>query len=160
MLAKVRTKESEQALAMLCSAYRRTRLAIPDGAVTRYEDELGSILAASFNPGDIVFAPWDLDGHPDHEAVSRASRRAADLRQCRFLEIPIWGWHWADPYMGNFPLHRAVAIMLTPEEQRVKYKAIQAFQSQLQPDHETGKPAILPDYALARLLRPYEVLLR
>ncbi len=157
VLATVRTEESERAMALICPTCLRKRLAMPDGAVARHEQELAMMLAESFAPGDTVFAPWRLDGHPDHEASARASHYAARLKQCRFLEVPIWGWHWADPYAGDFPSRRAVAIMLDPETQRLKAHAIQSFQSQLQPDPDTGSPAILPDYALARLQRPYEV---
>lgn len=159
-LAELRTNESQCALSLLNSNIQRDRLMIRDGGVTEAEEELEAILTSVFSHGDTVIAPWLLDGHPDHEAASRASWMASRKRFCRFLEVPIWGWHWVDPKDRIFPTQRVVSIALTPEERRLKSRAIHIFESQLQPDQGTGKPAILPDYALARFERPYEVLFR
>ncbi|MDR5872131.1 hypothetical protein P9239_17435 [Caballeronia sp. LZ062] len=40
-----------------------------------------------------------------------------------------------------------------------KLRAVQAFRSQLEPDTATGQAAVLAEHALARLTRPYEVVL-
>ncbi|MBV7481394.1 PIG-L deacetylase family protein [Bordetella sp. BOR01] len=160
LLAGTRTRESERALQLLSVRVRRRRLAIPDGAVARHEQALAAALAASFDAGDTVIAPWRLDGHPDHEAVARASLQAAAARGCRFLEVPIWGWHWADPRRGDFPAHRALTIALPPADLAAKARAIRAFRTQLESDPDTGSPPILPAFALARLQRPFEVVLQ
>ena len=99
-------------------------------------------------------------GHPDHEAAGRASRHAASAKECRCLEAPIWGWHWAAPEDGSFPWPRAVAVRLGEDDLRAKHRAIAQFRSQLEPDPSTGNAPILPGFALARVLRPFEVLLR
>lgn len=160
VLADIRTQESLRALSLLHPDFDRSRIGIPDGEVTQAESELSQLLTDQFNDGDTVIAPWYFDGHPDHEAASRASHAAAQHRRCRFLEVPIWGWHWVVPSEDTFPAQRAIRIELTADEQRIKSEAIQHFQSQLRPDPGSGKPAILPDFALARLARPYEVLFR
>ena len=159
-LAEIRTQESLRALSMLHPDILRDRLGIPDGGVSQAQTQLEIQLRKRFNQGDTVIAPWHLDGHPDHEAASRASHAAARQQGCQFLEVPIWGWHWAQPDEPRFPAQRAFQIELTPLEQHLKSRAIQQFQSQLLPDPVSGKAAILPDFALARLERPYEVLFR
>lgn len=160
VLAQTRSRESEHALNLLCGKIRRRRIAIPDGKVTQHERRLATDLAKSFSTGDTVIAPWCLDGHPDHEAVGRASRQAALARDCRFLEVPIWGWHWANPGQGDFPGHRAICIPLDADDCQAKARAIDAFRSQLEPDVDTGNPPVLPTFALIRLQRPFEVVLR
>lgn len=159
-LARCRTRESEAALALLAPGAVRTRLGVPDGQVEQAEHALAGRLADGFAPGDTVVAPWRLDGHPDHEAAARAGRCAAQARGCRFLEAPIWGWHWADPRDEAFPWRDAVAVPLGADALRAKKDAIRLFRSQLQPDPAVGQPPVLPDYALERLQRPFEVILR
>lgn len=159
-LAEVRTRESEQALAALNVRATRTRLALPDGEVTAREHELAERLAGFLSPGDLVIAPWVLDGHPDHEAAGRAGLRAAQARHCRALEAPIWGWHWAEPQDGSFPWPRAAAVPLHQDDLDAKQSAVAQFRSQLDVDATTGNAPILPAFALARVMRPFEVLLR
>ncbi|SAI21944.1 Uncharacterized proteins%2C LmbE homologs [Bordetella ansorpii] len=159
-LAAERSRESEQALAALNVPATRTRLALPDGQVAAREQELVQRLSQWLSPGGLVIAPWSLDGHPDHEAAGRASRHAASAKECRCLEAPIWGWHWAAPEDGSFPWPRAVAVRLGEDDLRAKHRAIAQFRSQLEPDPSTGNAPILPGFALARVLRPFEVLLR
>ncbi|MDR3398627.1 MAG: PIG-L family deacetylase [Pandoraea sp.] len=156
-LVRTRTWESELALRLLSVSVRRDRLAIPDGHVARHERALEAPLVAALDAGDTVIAPWRLDGHPDHEAVARASLRAAATKQCRFLEVPIWGWHWADPRRGDFPSDRALAIPMNADDQQAKAHAIQAFYSQLVLDPDTGAPPILSRFVLVRLQRSFEV---
>jgi len=159
-LARVRTRESVCALRGLGTDIRRRRLRIPDGAVGRYLPEIVAALSPHLQPGDTVIAPWAADGHPDHEATARAGRQAADNCLCRLFEVPIWGWHWADPLRGDFPAHRALAIALTDADAAAKARAIRAFGTQLQADPATGNPPILPDFVLARFRRRFEVVLR
>lgn len=159
-LARTRTWESEQALRLLSVSARRDRLAIPDGSVARYEPELEAALIAALETEDTIIAPWRLDGHPDHEAAARASLRAAAAVRCRCVEVPIWGWHWADPRSGDFPGYRALAIPLDDHDRQAKARAIQAFHSQLVPDPDTGAQPILTASVLARMQRSFEVVLQ
>ncbi len=158
-LAQERTRESERALQCLAVPAVRHRLAIPDGGIEPRQAQLAHRLAAALQPGDTLIAPWRLDGHPDHEAVARAGLHACADRGARFLEVPIWGWHWVDPAQGDFPVERAVCVPLDAADLAAKTQAIQAFRTQLLTDASTGQPPILPAFAIARLLRPFEVLL-
>lgn len=159
-LAAARTKESELALRWVAPRAVRKRLMIADGSVTTSERRLLDMLVPLFGQNGLVIAPWRLDGHPDHEAVGRAGCMASGLRGCRFFEVPIWGWHWAHPRDGTFPWHRAVSIPLTPDEQSAKVHAMQLFCTQIEPDLETGRRAVLPGFALERFRRSFEVVLR
>lgn len=159
-LSRTRTEESLEAVRRLSIHARRDRLAIADGTVSQHESELSERLMPFIMPGDAVIAPWCFDGHPDHEAVSRASRSAASARGGRFLEVPIWGWHWVSPAEDRFPWHRAIALELNAEDQAAKAHAVDAFRSQLTEDPSLDQGPILPAFVLARLLRSFEVVLR
>lgn len=156
-LTEARARESHCALQRLSLHCRRHRLGLPDGQVARHEAQLFECLRATLSRGDTVMAPWQLDGHPDHEAVARACRRAVQATGARGIEVPIWGWHWADPSAHALPFERAVCVPLSGSDRSAKMHAIDAFQSQLRPDPSTGAPPVLPAYALARWQRSFEV---
>ncbi|OZI42655.1 acetylglucosaminylphosphatidylinositol deacetylase [Bordetella genomosp. 5] len=159
-LRQARADESSAALATLGVFASRVRLAIPDGGVSAREKALAEALARVVDRGDTLVAPWRLDGHPDHEAVGRAAAEVAARRECRLLEAPIWGWHWADPADEPLPRDRAVCVPLDPADRHAKARAMRCYTSQLAADASTGRPPILPPFALARFHRPFEVFLR
>lgn len=74
-----------------------TCLELPDGNVAAHRDELAGWLAGRLDDGaiDAVFAPWPLDDHPDHRAVSRAVAAALE-RLGRPEGVQVWGYEvWA-----------------------------------------------------------------
>ncbi|EPN67646.1 hypothetical protein A234_28421, partial [Pseudomonas syringae pv. actinidiae ICMP 19101] len=78
-LAENRPQESAQALNLLEIPFEQlawTRGGFADGTLGEHEDRLVEFLAQQLGPTDVVFATWAGDGHPDHEAVGRASARA------------------------------------------------------------------------------------
>lgn len=160
LLAGARTAESELATRMLAPHANRIRLGLKDGHVAAEEERLTERLGELVDENDVIIVPWRMDGHPDHEAVARAGYKTSQLRFCRLLEVPIWGWHWADPEGHAFPWHRAVSIALTLEERHKKEQAIRFFRTQIESDPGTGREAVLPHFALERFRRPFEVLLR
>jgi LmbE family N-acetylglucosaminyl deacetylase len=136
------------------------RLGLADGTLSANEAELRMRLRELIRPADVLVAPWRWDGHPDHEAAGRACAAVVEAAGARWLEAPIWGWHWCRPDDPAFPWSRAVALTLPPATQAAKHRAVQAFVSQLRPDPSTGAEPILPDWALARLVHEREVFLR
>ena len=159
-LADVRPQETREALQRLHMRYVQTlRLGLPDGGVERSEAQLAATLGEHLRPGDVVFGTWRHDGHPDHEAVGRAVSSEAERRDLPFVEIPVWTWHWASPDDSRVPWSRARRIVLDTDTHARKLHAVEAFRSQLEPDAATGRAPILPDHVLARLTRPYEVVL-
>jgi len=161
-LAAARAQESREALQRLGVGNLGAqgdvqRLGFPDGGLRSQEDDLTAALADLLVPGDVVFATWEQDGHPDHEAVGRSARRAAEKRGAALIQVPIWAWHWALPDDPRMPWASARRLMLSRADLDAKQYALQAFTSQITPDASTGRAPILPAWALTRMLRPFEV---
>jgi LmbE family N-acetylglucosaminyl deacetylase len=133
-------------------------LGLPDGEVAddepRLTDLLTEILAAR-PAGTWCAATWRGDGHPDHEAVGRAADVAAGQTGALLVEYPLWMWHWASPDDPDVPWDRAHAVPLTRDAIERKQAAAHIFGSQVE-----GADAVLPPFALARLLAVGEVLFR
>lgn len=153
-LAATRCSERKRGLRALGLAGSSQRLVFPDGGVTANEQGLMHALVALLEPGDVVFTTWRLDGHPDHEAVGRATASATRARDATLVEMPVWMWHWARPDDPRVPWERLVRVALDAGDRNRKSRAIAEHASQLDPDGD--RPAILPDWALARLQRPFE----
>jgi LmbE family N-acetylglucosaminyl deacetylase len=155
-LSLLRPAESEAALQCLgAGAATVLRARIPDGRVRRHRDELKAWLLTQLAPTDIVFAPWRLDGHPDHEAVGEVAAELEHEIGCKLIEVPIWGWHWADPEGGRFPWGRARRLAFDAATEWKKRRALRCYRSQLIGDGERGP--VLPPGVLAHFVRPYEV---
>lgn len=158
-LRKVRPEETSKALAQLGVNARIRRFRLPDGQVEQHAAKLREKLAGTFLGSDIVLTPWALDGHPDHEAVTRLAREAASLcGAAPPIECPIWGWHWATPDEEDFPWAQAVRLNLPPEIRQRKRRALRAFSTQI--TAAPGRPAILSPITLRRFDRPWEIFFR
>lgn len=72
------------------------RLGLPDGGLT---DAFGRLLAA-LEPlvarADLVLAPFESDGHPDHDAVGRAAVTLSGVDTVLW-RFPVWTWAWTEP---------------------------------------------------------------
>lgn len=158
-LAWHRRAESEAAWSLLGLAGSRVvRLSVRDGAVDRKESEIGAALRELCTPESLCLATWAGDGHPDHEAVGRASRSAAEAVGAEFVCYPIWMWHWASPGDARVPWDRARSVTLETELARAKRSAAAEFVTQTQPlSQDPADQPVLPRGVLARLLREFEV---
>ncbi len=153
-LAHVRAAEREAALRELRTPRTRvTRLHLPDGGVTR-ETGLADWLEPLLAGASHCFAPWELDGHPDHDACGRAAALACHRTGTLLVRYPVWAWHWTTP--ATFPWQTAERIELDPETLAAKHAAIAEYRSQIAP---LAGETILPPPVLARFLRPFEVVL-
>lgn len=130
------------------------RLGLPDGGLCEREVELARSLAKCIPDGAVIVAPFEFDGHPDHEAVARACRTAATERGLTLVRYPIWAWHRgaAELFMES----RSVRFILSERARAAKRKAIAEHRSQL--DERPGG-AILPAHVLDYFYQPYEVFL-
>lgn len=180
VLARVRTRESEAALAELAqlapsgrvdTAIRRIRLGLPDGAVSETEDDAVDGIAEvleSAPPGTWLAAPLRVDGHPDHDASGRAAHRAAArFPSVRTIEFPVWLWqHSAPGDTSEVDWDAARAIDVDDELWAARETAMDRFRSQLTLDH--GVPAdrsgtdpetavVLPPRVRERMLRRRQV---
>lgn len=133
-------------------------------------------MRALLQPGDLVVAPWEHDGHPDHDAVGHAALAATTLPGTRLLRYPVWAWHWlqADTVQAPF---RAIRMPLAEDTAARKQRAIACFTSQLGASAaataetpatartpRTASPVppapILPTHVIERFQRSFEVYLR
>lgn len=158
MVSDVRRREVEAAYRALGVAPSRHIFAVPDGSVADHEDHVMALLADLVGCGDLVVAPWEGDGHPDHDGAGRAAVRAAGAVGAALLAYPVWAWHWAHPDAGDLPLPRAARHDLSDADQRAKAAAVAAFSSQLAPRPGPDPDPILGPAVLARFTRPFEVL--
>src|SRR5690606_13943913 len=67
-LRAVRSGEVAHAIAALGVRAQVHRLGLPDGDVDGHREALEATLRSMLRPGDLVLAPWEQDGHPDHDA--------------------------------------------------------------------------------------------
>lgn len=132
-----------------------TSLDFTDGSVAQAESALIGAVAAQLRPTDHVFCTAAWDGHPDHEAVGRASRAAADLQQTRLSEFPIWAWHWADPMGLMPPRGGAVRYRLGTAAWQAKQRALACFTSQRAGPGDCDP--ILPAHVIERFERGEEL---
>jgi LmbE family N-acetylglucosaminyl deacetylase len=159
-LSAVRPQESVEALRRLgmpLHSLKWLRGGFADSQVAARETALCEFIERHLRPNDVVFTTWREDGHCDHEAVGRASAKAAERVGAILHELPVWTWHWATPEDSFVPWHRARKIALTPKLVARKRHAIHAFASQLEGDPHIGLPPVLAPYVLDRLLQPFEV---
>lgn len=131
---------------------RVTRLRCPDGGVTR-ETRLADWLEPLLAHATHCFAPWEFDGHPDHDATGRAAAIACARTETALVRYPVWAWHWALP--DDLPWAEARRIPLDEAALAAKLDAIAAYHSQIAP--LAGAPVVLPPDVLARFRRPFEV---
>jgi LmbE family N-acetylglucosaminyl deacetylase len=154
-IARTRIAESAAALDLLGARDAEViRLRFGDTRVADREEELSAILAELCAGFGACLAPWEGDGHADHEAAGRAARRAVP----DMLAYPVWMWHWAAPGDPRVPWQRACQVALPADAAASKRSAIAAFTSQLT-DREGGLPPILPAAVVDHFTRRQEVLL-
>ena len=155
-LNRVRRAELDRALATLSSRpLRAVRFAIPDGSVRTKMAELIGALRKLCESGPTLVAPFEADGHPDHEAVASACLTVAAELGLPIARYPIWAWHHAQP--AAFAGARWGRFALDAQTQAVKYAAMNCFASQLNPGD--SREPIVPAHVLAYFRRDYEAFL-
>ena len=134
---------------------------LPDGGLVEHEARIADLLMTYLNPDRWCIAPWQHDGHPDHEAAGRAAAAACLDTGARLLSYPVWSWHWARPADPRLPWAQAITVPLSCEVSARKAAAIAAFGTQLEPLSDAPEDAaILPQDIVDRFHRPYEVFFR
>lgn len=158
-VARTRRDEATAAYLALGIAPTRHALGIADGAVAADEGALATTLAELTSSRDLVVAPWQRDGHPDHDAAGRAAGVAIARTGAVLLAYPVWAWHWAVPGSDHLPLDRATVLPLDAGDRTAKAAAVAAFASQLTPRSGPERDPVLAPSVLSRFARPFEVLL-
>lgn len=148
-----RHRELIAALDELAPARNSTivRCGLPDGQLTANADRIAAILEQTVVAGDLVFAPLDCDGHPDHDAAGAAVRPFIDRADVEVLHYPIWAWHWHDP-SESVVASAGRRVEISPAAAAAKARALRCFTSQL-----TGAQPVLPSHFVDRFDTPMEV---
>ncbi|WP_202843368.1 PIG-L deacetylase family protein [Luteimonas saliphila] len=157
-LREQRPEEVEQALAALGVDAQVRRLGLPDGGLAGCRDTLERAVTALLGPDDLVLAPWERDGHPDHDALGEAALHVAQSTDACLLQYPVWAWHWLQPDATRAPFD-AFTVRLDAQAMAAKRRAIACFASQLGTAQPATPPPILPAHVVERFLRPFEVYL-
>jgi LmbE family N-acetylglucosaminyl deacetylase len=152
----VRRRELRAALSCLSGRYIQWhRLGMPDGNVVSHESSVERAIKTRLPADATLVAPFEHDGHPDHEAVARICMTLGLRRSISVLRYPIWAWHHSSPEAwrgGEF-----VRFELSAEAQLAKARAIRCFASQLD---TAGSHAVMPAHVLGYFSRAYEAFLR
>lgn len=147
-----------QSLGLPMSSVQSWRL--PDGDLANRKAELRERLSSTLKEFDLLLSPWELDGHPDHEACGDVAAQAASAHGAKLLRYPVWGWHWSGSLdrKNGLPSARGVRYALDAPAKNAKDSAIKAFKSQVQPDL-AGTAPVLTVETLSRFRRNFEVYL-
>lgn len=142
-LASARRREVYAALAVLAPSADVQLLGLPDGRVLHHLDDLVEQLQPILKDCTHVVTPWAEDGHPDHEACSRAAARALPPGAVHW-QFPIWAWHWADPGGDEPPRSALRRVHVDAACAEAKAQAISCYASQIQPlSDQPGDEAVL-----------------
>ncbi len=115
-------------------------LDIPDGRVeVTWENKLKIIAVLRAHKPKIVFAPYWVDRHPDHEQTSHLVRQAAYLAGLKKIETgePPFRPHKVIYYQTRFEFTPSFIVDISGAHEQ-KMKAIRAYESQF---HRPGQAA-------------------
>lgn len=136
-LATMRREELRKAVSVVAPRSVVEFLGFPDGGLREHIDKLSErirgFVSARDSPGVLLLAPWEGDGHPDHQIVAAVAREISQRIGARLLEYPIWMWHWASPEVESLPWPLMSQLTLSPEEQELKRRSLSMHHSQLRP---------------------------
>jgi LmbE family N-acetylglucosaminyl deacetylase len=145
-LGTLRREELTEALRKLCPTHVSvTRLGLPDGRIACHVNRLRNAILSLARGEITLIAPYEHDGHPDHEAVGGVCLEFARSQQLPIARYAIWAWQRAaaeqlrEARWGKF--------LLGDDALRAKTRALSCFRTQLE-----GCDAGL-------LLKPYEAFL-
>jgi LmbE family N-acetylglucosaminyl deacetylase len=151
----VRRDELKGALRKLCLKHVSVvRIGLPDGQVGRYANRLRDLIVSLVDPFTTLIAPFERDGHPDHDAIGGVCRGLARSHGIDIARYPVWAWHHADP--ASLEAERWGRFPLSLEARRAKARAVQCFASQLKPPR---RAPVVPRHVLSYFERPYEAFL-
>ncbi len=160
-LARLRRIESQRALAALDLAdslsLRIRELFLPDAHVKSFRTELESKLREEIDSQCVVIAPYDQDGHTDHDEVGACARKLAAEVGCELYFFPVWMWFWRKPE-ESVRQEAFMKLFMSTDELSRKNMAMRCFESQILPTSE-GVSVIPREFLDHYSTRPYEVLM-
>lgn len=155
-----RRQELADALAVLGHpAADVTHLALRDGSLPDDGADLAARLTPLLAEAAVVLAPYEHDGHADHDVVGRVVRAVApaDAVVWRF---PIWRWEWTRPTDDEW-LDAGATLPVSELGRARKARAIREFTTQVAPlsDHPADA-AVVPASLIDHVLTEPEVVVR
>jgi LmbE family N-acetylglucosaminyl deacetylase len=151
-----RRRELDRALHVLSpKKISIVRLGLRDGCVKSNISELMPALVALCVHRPTLIAPYERDGHPDHEAVGETCLQVARDLNLPIARYPIWAWHHARP--RDFDRAAFGRFALDAAARAVKADAIQCFASQVAP--AAPRVPIVPAHVLHYFGREFEAFL-
>ncbi len=117
------------------------RLGLPDGGLATTSSALLAGLGPWVERADLVVAPFEIDGHPDHDAVGAACRALCTTQV--LWRYPVWTWEWVVP-QGQPWVADLCRLGTTAEARRRKAHALEAFVTQVQPAAPGAEPVVTP----------------
>jgi LmbE family N-acetylglucosaminyl deacetylase len=154
-LGRIRRRQMDDALSVLTRRKVATHhLNIPDGRVGQHRAALFDAIARRISGSTLLVAPYERDGHPDHDATGEVCREIARLRRVTLWRYPIWSRHHSTPdrFAGK-PWGRLVLDAATIQ---AKARASSCFTSQMRP---SGRAPVVPHHVLPFFTRAYEAFL-
>ncbi|MED5394727.1 MAG: PIG-L family deacetylase [Actinomycetota bacterium] len=160
-LVERRLVETDRAYEAAGIAATRTRFSLPDFGAATDADGWGERLAERLVPlvdgAAVLLAPWEGDGHPDHDVCGRVAVTVAVAAEVPLVSFPVWSWNWDRPDAPAIPFQRAVRFDLDVGLLARKQAGIAAYASQIHA--EDGNRPVLPAGFLTHFTRPAEVFL-
>ncbi len=154
-LREVRVCETRNAYRELGITPLRVRLGIPDSGVEAQSEQLRQALAVRLAGADIVFAPLETDGHPDHDAAGVVAQKVTAT-----LDATLWRFAvWARVHPERITQGAPHCLSLPAEVVSRKRRAVAQYRSQLNalgPDAEDGP--VLPPGFLRHFIQDKELL--
>jgi LmbE family N-acetylglucosaminyl deacetylase len=148
-----RRAELDRALEVLgASRIYRVQLALPDGGGEANVQALREALAVLCELQPTLIAPYERDGHPDHEAAGQTCLEMAREFDLPVARYPIWAWHHG--HAQDFAGLRIGRFELDAATQAAKADAIECFASQLAPGE--ARTPIVPAHVLSYFKRDFE----
>lgn len=134
------------------------RLALPDGHLADDPTGLVDAITPWVDGAALVLAPFEHDGHPDHDALGAAALVACG-GQTPVWRFPIWTWSWTSPAEQPW-LTDARRLSDTPVSRTAKWAAVHAFTSQVEPlSDDPADAAVVTSTLLEHALHAPEVVL-
>jgi LmbE family N-acetylglucosaminyl deacetylase len=154
-LNRIRCREVRRALSLLAPLkVAHAHLRIPDGRVAQHRATLFRALGRYISRRTLLVAPYERDGHPDHDATGEVCCEIARLRAARLWRYPIWTWHHSTP--NRFADQSWGRFALDAPARQAKARAMRCFASQT---HPSGREPIVPHHVMPYFARPYEAFL-
>jgi len=151
----IRRRELDAALEALApQKVSAERLSLPDGRVDEHRLSLFDSIDRHVSHDTLLVAPYERDGHPDHDATGELCRDIARARKATLWRYPIWLWHHGTP--RQFAGKSFGRFVLDAAARQAKARAISCFASQLRP---LGRKPIVPRHVLPYFSRAYEIYL-